>query len=110
MAEKINFTQDRIRSLPSPTNKDREDYYDTGCPKLVCRVSNTGNKSFVVLKKTADAKTRRITLGKFPDLSVAEARKMAQAALTDLAQGINPTEEKRKQRIRGITLQELLEL
>jgi hypothetical protein len=35
---------------------------------------------------------------------------MAQAALTDLAQGINPTEEKRKQRIRGITLQELLEL
>lgn len=109
MAEKINFTQDRIRSLPSPTNKDRDDYYDTGCPKLVCRVSNTGNKSFVVLKKTSDGKTCRITLGKFPDLSVADARKMAQAALTDLAQGINPTKEKRKQRLRSITLQELLE-
>lgn len=109
MAAKINFTQDRIRSLPSPADKDREDYYDTGCPKLVCRVSNTGNKSFVVLKKTSDGKTRRVTLGKFPDLSVAEARKMAQAALTDLAQGINPTEEKRKQRLRSITLEELLD-
>lgn len=109
MVEKINFTQDRIRNLPSPTNKDREDYYDTGCPKLICRVSNTGNRSFAVLKKTSDGKTRRITLGKFPDITVSDARKMAQAALTDLAQGINPTEEKRKQRIRGITLQELLE-
>lgn len=108
MAETINFTQDRIRSLPSPIYKDREDYYDTGCPKLMCRVSGTGNKSFVVLKKTADGKTRRITLGRFPDLTVSDARKLAQAALTDLAQGINPTEEKRKQRLRSITLQELL--
>ncbi|MGY6276051.1 Arm DNA-binding domain-containing protein [Methylomonas sp. MgM2] len=70
MPEKINFTQDRIRNIPSPTEKEREDYYDTGCPKLICRVSKTGNKSFVVLKKTSDGKTRRITLGKFPDLSL----------------------------------------
>lgn len=108
MSETINFTQDRIRNLPCPINKDREDYYDSGCPKLICRISNTGNKSFVVMKKMPDGKTRRVTLGRFPDLSVSEARKMAQAALTDLAQGINPTEEKRKQRVRSITLQELL--
>ncbi|MGZ5054305.1 MAG: tyrosine-type recombinase/integrase [Methylobacter sp.] len=110
MAITINFTQDRIRSLPSPINKGREDYYDSGCPKLICRVSGTGNKSFVVMKKTADGKTRRITLGRFPDLSVSDARKMAQAALTDLAQGVNPTAEKRKQRLRSITLQELLNM
>ncbi len=66
------------------------------------------NKSFVVLKKTADGKTKRVTLGKFPDLSVNDARKLAQAALTDLAQGINPTEEKRKQKLRSMTLQDLL--
>jgi len=109
MAEKLNFTQERIRNLPFPITKDREDYYDIGCPKLICRVSSSGNKSFVVMKKTSDGKTRRITLGRFPDLTVSEARKMAQTALTELAQGINPTEEKRKQRIRGITLQELLD-
>lgn len=107
MSEKINFTQDRIRGLPLPASKDREDYYDIGCPKLICRVSITGNKSFVVLKKTSDGKTIRVTLGRFPDLSVSDARKMAQSALNELAQGVNPTEEKRKQRIRGITLQEL---
>lgn len=109
MAEKINFTQDRIRNIQPPIDKDREDYYDTGCPKLLCRVGRSGNKSFVVLKKTAGGKALRITLGKFPDVSVSEARKMTQAVLTDLAQGINPTEEKRKQRFRNITLQGLLD-
>ena len=109
MAEKINFTQERIRNLPLPTNKVREDFHDIGCPKLTCRISSTGNKTFAVLKKTSDGKARRITLGRFPDLSVSDARKMAQAALTELAQGIDPIEEKRKQRLRGITLQELLE-
>ncbi|WP_432744370.1 integrase arm-type DNA-binding domain-containing protein [Methylobacter sp. G7] len=109
MTELINFTQDRIRNLSAPTDKDRADYYDLGCPKLICRLSSTGNKSFVVLKKTADGKTRRITLGRFPDLSVSEARKLAQAALTDLANGINPTEEKRKQRFRNITLADLFD-
>lgn len=109
MTQKINFTQDRIINLALPTvNKDRGDYYDTGCPKLMCRVTQAGVKSFVVNKKTSDGKFKRITLGRFPDISVSEARKMAQAVLTDLAQGINPTEEKRKMKLKGITLAELM--
>ncbi|MFU8789510.1 MAG: tyrosine-type recombinase/integrase [Methylobacter sp.] len=104
----INFTQDRIRELPAP-EKGRVDYYDSGCPKLTCRVSDTGNKSFVVLKKTANGKTQRVTLGRFPDMSVSDARKKAQAALVDLANGIDPAEEKRKQRLKAMTLQELLD-
>jgi integrase len=107
MTEKISFTQDRIRNLPIPKN-GRVDYYDVKVPKLTCRVSSTGNKSFVVLKKNSAGKAQRITLGRFPDLSVSEAQKKAQSALTELAHGIDPTEEKRKQKVRGITLQELL--
>lgn len=106
MAESINFTQDRIRDLPRPES-GREDYYDSGCPKLTCRVSHTGNKSFVVLKKTASGKTQRITIGKFPDVSVSEARKKAKEILVDLANGIDPIEEKKKQRFRNMTLLEL---
>ena len=106
MAVSINFTQDRIRELSIP-EKGRVDYYDTGCPKLTCRVSDTGNKSFVVLKKTPNGKTQRVTLGRFPDMTVSEARKKAQAALVDLANGVNPAEEKRKQRFRSMTLNDL---
>ena len=104
---KINFTQDRIRNLPTP-KEGRVDYYDIEIPKLTCRVSSTGVKSFVLLKWTGKT-MQRVTLGRFPDLTVYDARKKANKALTDLAQGINPTEEKRKEKARNITLQELLD-
>ena len=98
---KINFTQDRIRNLPIP-KEGRVDYYDIEVPKLTCRVSSTGVKSFVLLKWTGKT-MQRVTLGRFPDLTVYDARKKAKNALTELAQGINPTEEKRKKKIRGIS-------
>jgi integrase len=107
MAGNFNFTQQRIEKLPTP-EKDRKDYYDTEVSKLICRVSASGNKSFCVLKRMTTGKLQRVTLGKWPDMSVAEARKEATNALSVLAKGIKPIEEKRKQRLRGITLQELL--
>lgn len=107
MPESLNFTQQRIEKLPAPT-KDRVDYYDAVVSSLICRVSASGNKSFCVLKRTAGGKLQRVTLGKFPSVSVAQARKLATEVLAMVADGINPTEEKRKQRLRGITLQELL--
>jgi integrase len=107
MAEKIKFTQERIRNLPTPES-GRVDYYDTKVPKLTCRVSSTGNKSFVVLKKNTSGSVQRITLGRFPDWSVNEAQKEAEKIIPELAQGINHAEEKRKQKLRGMTLQELL--
>ncbi|WP_341325917.1 integrase family protein [Methylotuvimicrobium sp. KM2] len=107
MANKINFTQQRIEKLKAPEN-GRVDYHDTGFPKLICRVSSTGVKTFAVLKW--DGRTsKRVTLGRFPDLSVADARKLAGEALSSLANGIDPVEEKRKERLSGMTLSELLE-
>lgn len=49
MANKLNFTQQRIAALPIPEN-GRIDYHDSGCPKLTCRISSTGVRSFVLLK------------------------------------------------------------
>ncbi len=107
MADNFNFTQQRIEKLPTP-EKNRKDYYDTDVSKLICRVSASGNKSFCVLKRMTTGKLQRVTLGKWPDMSVAEARKEATNALSVLAKGIIPIEEKRKQKLREITLQELL--
>ncbi len=108
-AKKISFTQQRIENL-APPREGRTDYYDTGCPKLTCRISSTGNKSFVVLKKNEAGKVQRITLGRFPDISVSQARKLTNEALSKIANGVNPVEEKRKQRHQAITLQQLLDI
>lgn len=102
----FQFTQRRIEQLPPSPAKKRIDYFDVECPKLTCRVTDSGTKTFVVLKRVG-FKSMRVTLGRFPDLTVADARTKAHMALTDLSQGINPTEEKRKERLRVMTLQEL---
>ncbi|MFI3157810.1 MAG: integrase family protein [Methylococcaceae bacterium] len=104
---KINFTQGRVRDFPTPIS-GRVDYHDSGCPKLTCRVSSTGVKSFVVLKWTGKT-MQRVTLGRFPDMSVTDARIKTQTTLTDMTNGVNPVEKKRKERLRGMTLQELLD-
>ncbi len=107
MAEKFNFTQQRIEKLPTP-EKDRKDYYDTDNKKLICRVSASGNKTFCVLKRTSDGKLQRVTLGKCKEMTVDAARKKATLALTDLDNGINPAEKKRVEKIKKITLSELM--
>lgn len=107
MDKKLNFTQARIRDLPTP-DKGRIDYSDTDTNKLVCRVSHTGNKSFLVTKRVG-GKLKNVTIGKFPDVNVTDARNRAREILTSLTSGIDPTEEKRKQRINKTPLGEVLE-
>lgn len=107
MNKKITFTQARIRNLPIPV-KGRVDYYDLKVPKLTCRISSTGNKSFVVLKWNGSA-MQRVTVGKFPDVTVTEAQNKAQAILTAINSGIDPTAVKRKKKAENTTLSECLE-
>ena len=104
---KIKFTQERIDTLPLPES-GRVDYHDLGQPKLVCRVSSSGVKTFTLLKWTG-TNTLRVTLGRFPDISVAKAREKAIEGLLQLSKGVNPTEAKRIKKARSITLQELFD-
>jgi len=105
--KKFQFTQARIKELPIP-NQGRVDYYDLKVPKLTCRVSSTGNKSFVVLKWNGST-MQRVTIGKFTDVTVIEAQKKAQSILTDINSGIDPTAEKRKKDLSDTKLVDVLE-
>ena len=72
-------------------------------------MSSSGNKSFVVLKKNAAGTVQRVTLGRFPDWTVDRARKEAEnEVLPLLVQGINPAEKKRTDKIKAMTLSELM--
>ena len=108
MSKRFTFTQARIKSLAIPRN-GRVDYYDEEVKKLSCRVSSTGNKSFVVIKY-ANGNAQRVTLANTNDMSVSEARKKAQIILTAMNSGVNPTAEKRKQNVEKTSLSDVLEL
>lgn len=89
---RFKFNKTNLENL-SPSAKRRVEYYDTVVPKLAIAVTHTGVKTFYVVKWD-NGKTHWIALGKFPELTVEQARKLAEQALGDFAAGLNPVENR----------------
>lgn len=79
--EKIHFTKKAICDLEPLKNGERRSVYDTKISGLLVLVMPTGTKTFQV-RKSVQSKTVRITLGRFPHMTVEQARA---AALRELA-------------------------
>ena len=110
MTTTFKFTNSRIEKLANAPEGKRVLYGDTEQPKLMLRITPNGAKTFCVVKKTTDGKTRWVTIGQWPETSIDKARKATIDILGDLNAGIDPTEQKRRQKLRSTTLGELLEL
>jgi integrase len=96
MSERLNDR--RIAALPVPTAEERQrDYWDESQRGFGVRVSYGGKRAFVVRYRVV-GRLRRLTLGPYPDLSLAEARRKARLVLGDVARGTDPAEEKQVQR------------
>lgn len=68
----------------------------------------SGIKSFVV-EKLVSGKVRRMTIGRYGELTAEQARKEAQKLLGKIATGVDPLAEKRESKLRQITLAEVFE-
>ncbi|HMW40546.1 MAG TPA: tyrosine-type recombinase/integrase [Saprospiraceae bacterium] len=96
MAEKFNFTKAEIDSLPLPMNGKRDTYQDTKVSGLHLRISSTGIKTFSVFKRIKGGNPERITLGRYPDMTIDQARRKTMEINLAIADGRNPAEAKRK--------------
>lgn len=106
-SKKYNFTKNFIESL-KPAKAGKRDYYkDAKVNGLEMMVTANGNKSFKVTKKKG-GRFIRVTIGGYPDLSVENARTKALEINSQIAQGVNPNEEKNQLR-QEITFGELFE-
>lgn len=101
------FTQERLNKLPIPKS-GRLEYFDTKQQKLRIRVTTAGAKSFAVVKKVNN-KPKRVTIGRWPEISIAKARDEAIKILDEIRQGVDPTADKRKKSIASTKLQDVLE-
>lgn len=86
----------------------RVTYYDSSTPGLELRVSSTGVKSFAVRRKI-DGRAIRVTLGRYPAITLDQAQRQSQIATGEMAQGIDPNKRKKAKRARGITLEQCFE-
>ena len=79
-----------IKPVPS-----RREIPDGGCRGLYIVSQPSGAKSFAI-RFRLDGKPCKHTLGSYPAVSLAEARRLAAAALAQVAQGTDPRTEKRQ--------------
>ncbi len=83
-------------------------YRDSATPGFGLRVTSGGAKSFIV-EKRIQGKVKRVTLGRYGNLSVEQARKEAMHFLGAVATGKKPIAAKQNRRIRNTTLLEAFE-
>ena len=96
MATSKKFTDSWLKSV-TPPQVSRDDYVDTDMVGLRLRVTSNGVKSFSFVYRYG-TKTHRLTLGRYPALSLKEARiKLLQAQTADRI-GNDPRAEKQKEK------------
>ncbi|MGJ8624238.1 MAG: tyrosine-type recombinase/integrase [Yoonia sp.] len=89
----LNFTKAALLKAP-PAAKGRDYYYDEREKGLVMAVTGTGTKTFYLYKRI-EGRPERLMLGRFPDMTVEQARKRAVTAKGEIATGANPQKERR---------------
>ena len=80
-----------------PPPRGRVEYFDAAFPGLALRVTENGGKSWCAFYRF-HGRLRRFTIGAYPAIKPAQARRDAAAALDKVRQGIDPAEEKRTRR------------
>lgn len=96
-ATRFPFT---IRALEvlAPPAAGRVTYHDAATPGLSLRVSATGAKTFAILARPKGKRPERITLGRFPKLSLEAARQQAADVFADHAHGRSTADRDRIER------------
>ncbi|MBV5306437.1 MAG: site-specific integrase [Desulfobulbaceae bacterium] len=95
----FNFTDERLRNIPTPDPGKRDYYNDTTEKGLRLSVSGTGVKSFQFQRWSSEKQRPVIvTLGKWPDFPLHAAREKANALKQEVNVGKDPQTEKREKR------------
>ncbi len=91
------------------TEKTLEEHWDQSFPgSFGVRVMKSGRKTFVLMYRTG-GRRRRMKLGTYPVLSLAEARRDAFGVLGSVERGEDPAEKRKHDRNAG-TFEELAQL
>jgi len=91
----ISFSKERLTTLPTPEAGKRATYHDTKIQGLQLRVSSTGIKTFSVYRRMKGGQPERVTLGRFPAMTVEQARKQATTVNAEIEAGANPAAARR---------------
>ena len=104
---KLTAASVKQRCAPAETGKPAF-YWDTELRGFGVKV--TPHSKTFVLQKDVNGRSKRVTIGRFGEWTVDEARKYARELVVQMVKGIDPNEEKRSSREKGVTLDEAIEM
>lgn len=98
---------DKIEPPKIPPNaKQAQAFYrDSAIPGFGLRVTDTGAKSFII-EKRINGKVKRMTLGRYGNLTVEQAKNEAMKLLGDVATGGDPIGRKKQAKVDATSLSE----
>ncbi len=109
----MNIIKSKIDDLLIPQKGSKgqtgqKRYYDDKLKGFGIRVTSGGAKTFFV-EKIVKGKLRRIKVGRYGELTAEVARNQAKILLGQIAQGLDPLAEKRAEKMRQVTLKQVMD-
>jgi len=108
MTTHFDFTKPKLEALREPKQGERIVYHDTHKNAGGLQLRHTSTTKTFFIQKRVEGKPERVTIGKFPDMSIENARKEAARLSSLIAQKINPNTDARALKSET-TLQELFD-
>ncbi|MGN7918373.1 Arm DNA-binding domain-containing protein [Lysobacter sp. 22409] len=105
---RTKITQALVENAPRQLSGPPSLYADQELRGFYLIVSPTKRGSY--LQSQVNGKQVRTKIGDHPAMTAKEARALAAKTLVSMRSGVNPSEERRKARAKGITLRQALEL
>jgi integrase len=90
----IELTPQLIKSATCPAGKQKIDYYDSYCKGLLLEIRITGGKTYSLVYTDIRGKRRQVKVADERDVTLTQARKLADKMRTLIAMGEDPLEKK----------------
>ena len=95
MSKRFNFTKASLDALSLPPPGKRSVFHDTKSRGLQIRVTSSGVKTFSMYRRIKGGQPERVTLGRYPEMTIEQARRAAAKINAAIEDGENPAEVKR---------------
>ena len=88
---RVNLTHKIVEATPLPVGRKSVEYFDHRMPGLVLRVSARGTKSWNAVYRH-HGRARRLTIGRYPIITLDDARARVREALCSVSRGNDPAQ------------------
>jgi integrase len=95
---KVLLTPQLIKQTVCPDGKAKCDLFDSNCKGLMLEIRQTGRKTYYLRYQNGRSRTRQLKIADERDVTLSQARQLADGLRNKIAMGADPLDEKAAQR------------